>query len=64
MLLLLLFSFIAIRSSQRYFIPPVTVVLIVCIILLGITFKGFKNIDKMIETQRIDFEMYRETKKE
>lgn len=33
------------RDSQRYFIPPVTIVLMLCLILLVISYFGYKHLD-------------------
>lgn len=36
-----------IRESQRFFIPPVSVILILCLVLLVISFFGYKYLDKI-----------------
>lgn len=40
-------QFTAIRESQRYFIPPVSLVLVVSFCLLVSSFFGFRNLERL-----------------
>lgn len=43
----------SIRSAQRYFIPPVSGVLILCFILLVVAFFGTKKLDEILNTRQV-----------
>lgn len=46
---------VATRSSQQFFIPPISTILFVCFILTIVSFFGFRKLDPLIaETRRRD----------